>query len=99
MKVRFLKIAQQELDAGIAYYNAERLGLGFEFLWEVFFAIDRIKQFPAAWQLFEQETRRCLVRRFPYGIVYLHEGDTILIVALAHLHRQPDYWHGRIPPD
>lgn len=38
MRVRFFKIAQQELDSTIEYYNSERSGRGYEFLWEVFTA-------------------------------------------------------------
>ncbi|MBN2313722.1 MAG: type II toxin-antitoxin system RelE/ParE family toxin [Sedimentisphaerales bacterium] len=92
MNVRFLQIAKLELDDAVNYYNRERPGLGYEFLWEVFFAIDRIKQFPHAWPIFYQETRRCLIRRFPYGIIYILENDLVLIFAIAHLHREPDYW-------
>lgn len=43
MKVRFLKIAQYELDDTVEYYNVERPGLGYEFLYEVFETIDRVK--------------------------------------------------------
>ena len=96
MKIRFLKIAQIELDATVKYYNDERPGLGYEFLWEVFSAIDRIEKFPEAWQQFEGGARRCLIRRFPYGIIYSHEDDAILIIAIANLHREPDYWASRL---
>ena len=70
MKIRFLKIAQVELDSAVDYYNSERRGLGYEFLWEVCAAIDRIKEFPEAWQPYYKESRRCLIRRFPYGVIY-----------------------------
>ena len=96
MRVRFLQVAKIELDDAVDYYNRERAGLGYELLWEVFFAIDRIRQFPQAWQVFHEEARRCLVRRFPYGIIYIQENDAILILALAHLHREPDYWIDRL---
>ena len=52
MNIRFFKIAQQELDSAIEYYNNERSGLGYEFLWEIFATIDRIKEFPEAWNHF-----------------------------------------------
>jgi mRNA-degrading endonuclease RelE of RelBE toxin-antitoxin system len=40
--------------------------------------------------------RRCRLRRFPYGLIYaIDEGD-ILIVAVAHTHRRPDYWRDRM---
>lgn len=92
MIIRFLKLAQIELDSTIEYYNAERSGLGYEFLCEVFTAIDLIKEFSEAWQPFFKGTRRCFTRRFPYGIIYKQDNDCILIVAIANLHREPDYW-------
>ncbi len=97
MKARFLQVAKRELDDAVDYYNREKPGLGYEFLWEIFFAIDRIKQFPQAWQTFYEDARRCIVRRFPYGIVYVQEKDVIVILAIAHLHRNPDYWIDRLP--
>jgi plasmid stabilization system protein ParE len=96
MKARFLQIAKRELDDAVDYYNREKPGLGYELLWEIFFAIDRIKQFPQAWQTFHEDARRCLVRRFPYGIIYVQQEDLIVILAIAHLHREPDYWIGRL---
>ncbi len=96
MKVRFLQVAKIELDGGVDYYNRESPGLGYEFLWEVFSAIDRIKQFPQAWQIFHENARRCLVRRFPYGVIYIQEDDLVLILAIAHLHREPGYWIDRL---
>jgi len=44
MTIKFLKIAQHELDSAVDFYNNEREGLGYEFLWEVFAAIDRITE-------------------------------------------------------
>jgi hypothetical protein len=96
MKVRFLQVAKVELDETVNYYNQERSDLGYEFLWEVFFAINRIEQFPQAWAVFHGDARRCLIRRFPYGIVYIHEDDLLVILAVAHLHREPDYWIDRL---
>jgi len=42
-----------------------------------------------------KNTRRCRTKRFPYGLIYRCKGDEILIVAVAHLHRRPGYWHDR----
>ncbi|MBU1614144.1 type II toxin-antitoxin system RelE/ParE family toxin [bacterium] len=96
MEIRFLKIAQVELDETVDYYNSESPGLGDEFLLEVLDTLKRIKQFPNAWHPFTKKARRCQTRRFPYGIVYQILETEILIVAVAHLHRKPDYWHNRI---
>lgn len=96
MTVRFLQIAQMELDDAIEYYQAEQPGLGYRFLAEVLDTLDRIGTFPRAWQPFYGDSRRCLMRRFPYGIIYLPEGKDILVLAVAHLHRKPDYWMDRL---
>lgn len=92
MRIRFLEIAQIELDDAIEYYNYEVPGLGEAFLTEVLNTLDRIGKYPEAWQPSSKRTRRCQTRRFPYGIMYQIRKDEILVVAIANLHRKPDYW-------
>lgn len=96
MQVRLLEIAQIELDESIDYYNSESAGLGDEFLVEALLVLDRIKNFPQAWHPFTDITRRCQLRRFPYGIIYQTLDTEILVIAVANLHRNPDYWKDRI---
>ena len=69
MKIKFIEIAQVELDDAIEYYNYESPGLGDAFLTEVLNALDRIGEFPEAWHPCSKRTRRCQTRRFPYGII------------------------------
>jgi len=95
MKVRFLEPAQQELDETIVYYNAELAGLGDVFLLEVLSAIERIRQYPNAWHLLTDNTRRCQLKRFPYGLIYEVDEAEVLIIAVANLHRHPGYWRNR----
>jgi len=95
VSVRFLDVAQQELDEAVVYYNNHKPGLGDAFLLEAVAAIDRIRRFPHAWHPLGESSRRCLLRRFPYGLVYHEEKGEILIVAVAHLHRRPGYWRER----
>ena len=96
MRIRFLEIAQIEQDEAIEYYNYESPGLGDAFLAEVLKALDRIGSFPEAWHPCSKRTRRCKTRRFPYGIIYQIRKDEILVVAIANLHRKPEYWNNRI---
>ena len=96
MKINFLEIAQIELDDAIEYYNYELPGLGDAFLTEVLNALERIGEFPETWHPCSKRTRRCQTRRFPYGIIYQVREQEILVVAIAHLHRKPDYWKYRI---
>ena len=99
MRVAFLEIAELELDEAWRHYEGERVGLGIRFCQEVAQAINRIADHPKAYQMFSARTRRCLVDKFRYGILYEHNETTteILIVAVGHLHRRPDYWISRAP--
>jgi len=36
------------------------------------------------------------VKTFPYGVIYQEREDFILIVAIANLHRKPNYWAERL---
>jgi len=95
MKVRFLTLAQQELDDAVAWYNEQAASLGYEFLDEVDRAVRRAVAFPLSCLEIESGLRRCLLARFPYGLIYGLEGDTIVVIALADLHRKPRYWADR----
>ena len=55
-------------------------------------AIRRIVAYPKSYALLGSDIRRCLIKRFPYGVLYGIDTDTIVIVAVAHLHRKPNYW-------
>ena len=95
MQIRFLEIASQELDDAIAYYNNELAGLGDKFLAEVLNALERVARYPKAWHPYTERTRRCLIKSFPYGVIYQIRDEEILVVAVANLHRKPEYWRGR----
>ncbi len=95
MKIRVLSCAEREFAEVVEHYNGERPGLGYEFAEEVRRAFGRIRAFPEAWPSFSKRTRRCMVSRFPYGILYQIRSDCILVVAIMHLKRDPRAWRGR----
>ena len=96
MRVRFLDAAQRELDDAVAWYNQREAGLGWEFLDELDRSVRIIKSFPLAWPEIDPGIRRCLLARFPYGIIYGIDEDLIVVVAVAHLRRRPRYWADRL---
>ncbi|HBU06021.1 MAG TPA: plasmid stabilization protein [Nitrospiraceae bacterium] len=96
MKVRFLKPAQHEVDDAVAWYDSQSRGLGIQFLDDIDRAIRRIAAYPFSSVEIEQDLRRCLLSRFPYGIIYGTDSETIIVVAVAHLHREPRYWIDRM---
>ncbi len=68
MKIRFLQPAERELGEAVEYYEAQKPGLGFELFKEIWAVIERIEQYPEAWQPLSQRARRCQTNRFPYGV-------------------------------
>lgn len=96
MEIDFLAPAEAEFMDAIVYYNMQSEGLGFEFAAEVRRTIERIIQYPEAWTKLSKRTRRCRTNRFPYGIIYQVRGETLLIVAVMHLSRNPQTWKSQL---
>jgi len=96
VKVSFLPLAQQELDDAVAWYDEQVTGLGQEFLDELDRVVRRAVAFPMSCPAIEPGMRRCLLARFPYGLIYGVDGGTIIVVAVAHSHREPRYWVDRM---
>lgn len=92
MTVRFLSPASDELTESIAFYEEQRLGLGFEFLAEVETAIEKIADFPNAWTRVSDRTRRILLKRFPFGLLFEVRDNELTIAAVMDLRRDPTHW-------
>ncbi|MGM0540195.1 MAG: type II toxin-antitoxin system RelE/ParE family toxin [Thermodesulfobacteriota bacterium] len=95
MHVIFTKLAIQEMNDAVQYYEFEYSGLGQRFKEEIRKAALRIAEYPHAFSIERGDVRKCLLHRFPYKLLYSIEKDHILIIAVAHQHRKPDYWVGR----
>jgi plasmid stabilization system protein ParE len=96
MKIRFLKPAQSEVDNAVAWYDSQSFGLGIQFLDDLDRTVRRIVSYPLSCPEIEPALRRCLLSRFPYGLIYGVDADTIIVVAVSHLHREPRYWINRM---
>ncbi len=96
--IRTTSQASIELAEAIRWYESKRRGLGGELLDEVAKTIERLTSNPDAGSPMsaDRKTRRLLVSRFPYQIVYRVRSDEIVVVALAHLKRRPGYWKNRV---
>ncbi|HEX8245374.1 MAG TPA: type II toxin-antitoxin system RelE/ParE family toxin [Longimicrobium sp.] len=95
-EVPFLPAAESEFLCAVAVYEAERPGLGADFVAEVEHAARRIISFPQHGSPYLAGTRRIVLRRFPYSVVYWPDPDDLLVVAVAHERRKPGYWKERV---
>jgi plasmid stabilization system protein ParE len=92
---RFLLPAEEEMTEASLFYEAASSGLGASLLDEVDRVINVLREHPELGQLVGQEIRRALLHNFPFSLIYSVEVDAILIVAVAHQRRRPDYWRNR----
>jgi plasmid stabilization system protein ParE len=96
MKVRYLPVADLEATEAAEYYERQRPGLGYAFIDELKATETRIAQHPNAWPANSSVTRSCLVKRFPYSMIYRVSSEEIVIVAIHHHKRDPRRWEDRI---
>src|ERR1700737_2576238 len=95
---RFLLPAEEEMTEASVFYEAASIGLGSDFLDDVQRVVDVLREHPTSGYVVGQGLRRTLLRRFPFNLFYSIETDGILVVAIAHQRRRPDYWKDRIVP-
>lgn len=64
--------------------------------WPLFrHAINRMVVNPRLYPVVELDVRRCLTKTFPFGVLFRARPGAIVIIAVMHLHRDPDYWKSR----
>ena len=84
--------AEEEIFEAVRFYHENAGSLAAEFYEEFKRCREEIERFPEFWKLVGGGYRRKLMERFPYAVIYRIADDVILIVALAHTSRRPDYW-------
>jgi plasmid stabilization system protein ParE len=92
MVVEYHPLAVSDLNNAVAAYDQQQSRLGNEFRAEVYAAIERIRSGPLTYATVQDDLRRCLVRRFPYSLVFRVVGDdTLRILVIRHHRRRPGY--------
>lgn len=98
MQLIFLTLARDELAEAKRFYNRQQQRLGETFQREAQTAARLIQERPLAWQIEVEPVRRFLFDRFPYKMLYIIRAKRLVVIAVAHQHRQPDYWIDRVNP-
>jgi toxin ParE1/3/4 len=93
--VLFHPEASAELTASATWYESQQPNLGKRFIATVQDAINHIIISPRIYPIIQTDVRRCLLSIFPYGVLFKVQSNQIIIVAIMHLHRDPDYWKTR----
>jgi len=88
--------AEDDLKEAFSWYEDKRTGLGYDFLLQVDAGINFINRNPALHPIEYKGTRKHLIKRFPYKIIYLIDEEKIIILAVIHGKRNPDLIKKRI---
>ncbi|MBC8180449.1 type II toxin-antitoxin system RelE/ParE family toxin [candidate division KSB1 bacterium] len=81
------KEAENDLTSASQWYENQRKGLGHDFLLCVDAKINTIIDNPRMYQNIYKNVKRALIRKFPYGIFYLIDRNSIVILAILHCRR------------
>lgn len=85
-----------ELKSAILWYKLRSQPAALRFSEQVDDAMELITESPQRWPLGDYGTRRFVLQRFPFAIIYREQSETVQIVAVAHGRRRPAYWRDRV---
>ena len=92
----FLSAAGKDLNQAVAYYRRQSPVVARDFFDEIQRVSALLQDFPKASPTVRGEVRRKVLRRFPFSILYMIDGERVVVIAVMHHHRRPDYWHERV---
>ena len=84
MRVRFRPEARLDILEARAWYEERAAGLGAEFSRAIDFTVAGIIRFPRVFPEVHGEVRKAVVRRFPYSLLHVIEGDEVVILGCLH---------------
>jgi len=93
--LRFDPAAQRELSEAADFYDAEDPGLGGAFLDAAERAFEQIQAFPESSPISLVPVRVKVLSAFPFSVIYWVTEEVIIVLAVAHHRRRPEYWRGR----
>jgi toxin ParE1/3/4 len=96
-QIQVLDEAEEDIDESFVWYESQRTGLGYEFIFNLDEAFDFIKRQPEASVKRKKNIYRHVMNRFPFGIYYRIDKrlNLIYILAILHFKRKPTIWRRR----
>ncbi|HEY1183221.1 MAG TPA: type II toxin-antitoxin system RelE/ParE family toxin [Bryobacteraceae bacterium] len=94
--VRIHPAALEEAEAATEWYRQRSVRAAEMFLDEIDRAIERIGGHSGEFPEYAFGTRRMVLQRFPYLVVFRETAAGVEIIAVAHGRRRPGYWRDRV---
>jgi len=93
--VEYHQGAIRDVKSAAAWYRKRSPKAALDFIEELHRAADAIREAPERWTVGKNNTRRFLLWRFPFSVIYSEQESVITIWAVAHGSRRPEYWASR----
>src|ERR1700690_2403416 len=93
--VRLHPEAEREYLEALGWYRDRNAVVASDFGLAVSKAVQAIEAAPQRWPSYFEEFRRYTLHRFPFGIVYQEMLSEVVVFAVAHGRRRPEYWRKR----
>jgi toxin ParE1/3/4 len=91
----FHPAAWDEFEAAQKWYRCHDVETSVRFLAAIYDALEDIARWPRIWPEYLHGTRKFVLQKFPYLIVYREKESAVRILAIAHGRRRPGYWKER----
>ena len=88
--------AVEEAFRAAQWYRRRSANAAARFLQELNQVFDKIIDAPRRWPLGLAGTRKVKVPSFPFLVFYRETEEKILVLAVAHGRREPNYWRDRL---
>ena len=93
--INFHPEAVSEMMEAAVFYETQQQDLGKRFLSMVQESLNHIQINPNLYPVIHLDVRRCITKTFPFNVLFRINPDRIVIVAVMHQKRNPDYWKNR----
>jgi plasmid stabilization system protein ParE len=93
--VEFHEDAAREFLAAIEWYRYRNELVATRFARKIAQAVEQIATSPSRWPAYSHQTRRFVLRQFPFFVIYRELPNVVQVLAVAHAHRRPGYWKSR----
>ena len=95
-RVEYHQGAIADVKSAVAWYQKHSPKAALDFIEEMHRAAETIREAPERWPPGKNDTRRFLLWRFPFAIIYSERESVVTIWAVAHGSRRPEYWERRL---
>ncbi len=89
-------LAEADLDDAARWYEEEQPGLSRRFLSDVDRTFGRVRERPFQFPAVTRDVRRALLHAFPYAVYFRPSAQTVAVLAVLHLRRNPTIWRARV---